>query len=400
MKKYQQFIDFAANLPCIYSEVYRISKKSKYHSLRSRLTYNILGSSYTNFIMFFEDALVLRMYQKDKDKYSDLVQETMHMRWEIDKDTSNWYEIPLSKINKSNESIIYELIKKSYDNLYEKYEQQFALNFNKEYFEGKFEGEEIMKLAIKHRNAEKYAYILDKVKKKAVRLIENPDKEIKKGSSKLGGQPDLPVGFEWPLCDGKPLTFLAQIDLSEVDPEKSGYRLPEKGFLYLFSGVANLEYEEYAYFLDKIDEPKTNKVYYFDVDKKQLKRQNNYYSKLNEVPVDIDYIWSYPLYTEEKVFEEFNLSEDELELLTDLSDIYFTAVNSSITMQYLSLHLLFAYEMAVQELHSVDMVLFQTTSSEGTGMYWGDSGIFFYHIKDEDLKNLNFDNIKVSTDCS
>ena len=116
--------------------------------------------------------------------------------------------------------------------------------------------------------------------------------------------------------------------------------------------------------------------------------------------MDIDYIWSYPLYTEEKVFEEFNLSEDELELLTDLSDIYFTAVNSSITMQYLSLHLLFAYEMAVQELHSVDMVLFQTTSSEGTGMYWGDSGIFFYHIKDEDLKNLNFDNIKVSTDCS
>src|SRR3954471_4255316 len=37
------------------------------------------------------------------------------------------------------------------------------------------------------------------------------------GQTKIGGRPDLPDGVEWPrLTDGKPLAFLAQINLAET----------------------------------------------------------------------------------------------------------------------------------------------------------------------------------------
>jgi uncharacterized protein YwqG len=44
------------------------------------------------------------------------------------------------------------------------------------------------------------------------------------GCSKVGGCPDVPIGFEYPEHDGIPLSFLAQFDLEEVsrfDVEKS-----------------------------------------------------------------------------------------------------------------------------------------------------------------------------------
>ena len=53
------------------------------------------------------------------------------------------------------------------------------------------------------------------------------------GASKLGGAPDLPAGAPWPAGgDGRPLTFLAQLDLAalpEVDPD-----LPRDGTLSFF----------------------------------------------------------------------------------------------------------------------------------------------------------------------
>jgi hypothetical protein len=57
------------------------------------------------------------------------------------------------------------------------------------------------------------------------------------GASKFGGDPDLPEGVAWPSYrDGKPLAFLAQLDLtqlSKLDLDLAG--LPKAGLLLLFS---------------------------------------------------------------------------------------------------------------------------------------------------------------------
>jgi hypothetical protein len=42
------------------------------------------------------------------------------------------------------------------------------------------------------------------------------------GRTRLGGRPDLQGGAKWPTCGGRPLSFLAQIDLSELNAAVPG----------------------------------------------------------------------------------------------------------------------------------------------------------------------------------
>lgn len=398
MNKCEKFIKYSASLPFSTIDIYRGLKKDK-NLFKSHLSYRIFNWGIPDFIMFYEDVILLRIYKKDKQDYPDLIYDTKKRSWGEDLDEYNWYEIPIYKINKNNENFIFYLIKKSYDNVYNNYKKQYHYDFLKKVFNEKLSKEDILDWAIEYKQADKYRYIFEKTKKKSVMLIENINKKVTKGSSKLGGQPDLPKDFLWPTCDNKPLTFLAQIDLSEIDPNMSDNLLPNTGFLYFFSAVAHLDYDDYIYFLDKIDEKGTNQVYYLDVEKSELKRKNNYYFKLNEVAIDIDYADSYPLYKEEKILEQFNLTVEELELLTDVSDLQHMATYSHISLDYTSMHSLLAYEIPIQELGSNDRVLLQTMCSENTGMYWGDSGAFCFYINEDDLKILNFENITAGTQC-
>lgn len=53
------------------------------------------------------------------------------------------------------------------------------------------------------------------------------------GFSRLGGLPVWPMHFAWPEFNGKPLAFLAQIDLSEIHAALPSF-LPATGRLYFF----------------------------------------------------------------------------------------------------------------------------------------------------------------------
>lgn len=57
------------------------------------------------------------------------------------------------------------------------------------------------------------------------------------GASKIGGAPDVPLGFEWPLWKGKPLGFVAQFNLEEVAPFDVEHALPESGMLSFFYAI-------------------------------------------------------------------------------------------------------------------------------------------------------------------
>ncbi len=59
-------------------------------------------------------------------------------------------------------------------------------------------------------------------------------------ASKIGGKPLLPADFAWPVFTGiddgvtRPLSFLCQINLTEVKPYDCDNLLPDKGMLYFF----------------------------------------------------------------------------------------------------------------------------------------------------------------------
>lgn len=86
------------------------------------------------------------------------------------------------------------------------------------------------------------------------------------GASRMGGVPDLPEGFDWPRHGDRPLDFLCQIDLSEVQRHGPLIDLPQEGWL--------------AFFYDNKEQPWGHdpntrdqwRVAFFDVGPKELRR--------------------------------------------------------------------------------------------------------------------------------
>ncbi len=73
--------------------------------------------------------------------------------------------------------------------------------------------------------------------KPAVRLAAHKlqdDSAASVGASKLGGNPDLSSGFEWPRWRGQPLAFLAQVNLADVASFPFCSALPDEGVLAFF----------------------------------------------------------------------------------------------------------------------------------------------------------------------
>lgn len=86
---------------------------------------------------------------------------------------------------------------------------------------------------------------IHKIARQAIllRTRKSPEAKIPLGASKIGGRPDLPEKTEWPVYqDGKPLAFLAQINLAEIAKLGSPIRgLPTSGLLSVFSAWGWME---------------------------------------------------------------------------------------------------------------------------------------------------------------
>ncbi len=103
---------------------------------------------------------------------------------------------------------------------------------------------------------------------------EEVDDEPSIGTSKIGGVPHLPEGFQWPYyeSDGydgthenRPLSFVAQIDLAAMTPFEKDNLLPKSGYLYFFYDIVSQKWG-----FDPADKG-CARVYYFDVPANQLK---------------------------------------------------------------------------------------------------------------------------------
>jgi uncharacterized protein YwqG len=88
----------------------------------------------------------------------------------------------------------------------------------------------LRQVAARHLHAE-LALRVERLARPALRLCSTP---VGAGRSRLGGDPLLAAGTNWPRWGSKPLSFLALIDLSEVDPGPLGLPLPPSGLLNFF----------------------------------------------------------------------------------------------------------------------------------------------------------------------
>lgn len=68
----------------------------------------------------------------------------------------------------------------------------------------------------------------------SIQRIQKEDKEIPIGSSKFGGDPDLPLSIPYPYYEDIPYRFILQINCEEVASHDVSSKLPKTGILYFF----------------------------------------------------------------------------------------------------------------------------------------------------------------------
>jgi uncharacterized protein YwqG len=147
----------------------------------------------------------------------------------------------------------------------------------------------------------------------SLRLTRAVSAGIELGRSRLGGSPDVPPGFVWPIWNGRELGFLGQIDLGVVAGVDAGTSLPHAGLLLFFydvaTGPSGLSPAHRG----------SCRVVLVDARADELEADGRHAPALRALPVEISRertlpgAWSFAA-------EELDLSADEMDLWDELRD--------------------------------------------------------------------------------
>jgi uncharacterized protein YwqG len=238
----------------------------------------------------------------------------------------------------------------------------------------------------------------------SIRLVTEREAENKLGigQTKLGGQPDLPANIEWPYWKKYPMSFIAQINLKEMTTiQKINDFQQTSGIIYFFyTAYPEAIYEE----ADFYNNPKTSKVLFYDGEMEHLVRTQPPKELLNGLQFFSARVmprleWTVPDSDSFEVNEGLGLSRDDENyekywkvFQENFSNKYFAGYNSEF---HVGMNRLFGYHDPVQGEHKGEgwRLLLQIDSEDSTNMDWDDTGRVYFWIKDDDLKNINFDGV-------
>lgn len=254
-----------------------------------------------------------------------------------------------------------------------------------------------------------------------IRTKSSDDKNLKVGTSKIGGKPDLPKNFEWPKADGKPMLFCAQYNLSEITRFDKENELPKKGFFYIFLSL-NEEWNEF----NGIKQP-----FKFIFSKSENLIRTEFPNDINEnqtfKTAVIEYFeyytiphWqNYKLFEFDKKYDDFNFYFIEPiefymieELYQDSDNMHQIlghdrSIQSSVVYDFASKELgLYGAESSeyqkrwndILELSKTYELLLQLDCYDSNTdlTKFGGSGTYYFGLSKTDLENMNFNNIKMS----
>ncbi|WP_438432724.1 YwqG family protein [Gorillibacterium sp. sgz500922] len=239
------------------------------------------------------------------------------------------------------------------------------------------------------------------------------------GASRIGGDPDLPAGMEWPADSaGTSMTFLAQLRLSDLLPHDDTNRLPATGMLYFFVGLDEPAYgiEHKVIYLseDKLQETKRHpspevtavegEFTGYRVSARSSLEPPNYGYVDVEIVEDDEH--DYDLY-EELCFELTEKSSNDLAVMfgypsTQHGDCEYEAALHLLTgktytysmeaaLQQITDHFKGDSDRAKQEVGDM-MLLLALDSDPDVGFCWWDAGELQFFIRKEDLLAGNFAN--------
>lgn len=241
--------------------------------------------------------------------------------------------------------------------------------------------------------------------------------EFKVGQSKIGGQPDLPNNLIWfKENNGKSLSFLAQINLAEINSFDEEGLLPKRGILYFFYSA---EQEAWGFDIKDIDK---FKVFYFDGDESLLNKSEfpsdlEQHSKFKACKLTYSNSMSLPNWESDLVRKKLNSQEQDIYIDISSTDGEINKLlghsdNIQGTMEdecQLVTNGLYCGDPSgyndprAEELKKDSnkwRLLFQLDSVDKAGMMWGDVGRVYVWIKEEDLRNKLFEKAWFVLQCS
>jgi uncharacterized protein YwqG len=226
------------------------------------------------------------------------------------------------------------------------------------------------------------------------------------GQTKIGGQPDLPESVEWPqFADGRPLAFLAQINLGEVAAVGKLPGLPESGLLSFFS-VFGWQVEDdadpqlppgkYDYSWTRVLYHPNNQNAY------QRRRTPAGVNAFKPAKVEFVPVICFPTHTKEPAVAKLGWKRDVKDKYDDFVMAYNGARGHQMGNPARNLLLGYAdYEQDfVKEVADEDLqLLFQLASDENAGMCWGDGGFVYFWVGSKDLARKKFEKVLTDYQC-
>lgn len=238
-----------------------------------------------------------------------------------------------------------------------------------------------------------------------LRTVEN-ENDIPIGASKMGGSPDVPTNFEFPIWNETPLDFIAQFRLSHVKSLDREDLLPPKGMVYIFFDIA-----AYAklYYGQKLSDIGPYKVFYLDDENTPLVRMPDPANKpYHYVACSIEFEPQLSPPIEHHIFttDERNELASVKEERWKFREMHWKA-GEDFGQPF---HQLLGNENDIQGAYSMmreassawsvgeakDWILLLQVDSDGSSLFqWGDAGMIYFCISKNDLLTRNFDRVWV-----
>ena len=253
---------------------------------------------------------------------------------------------------------------------------------------------------------------LHKLVRPAIQLEtrKRPLAELSLGQSRLGGAPDLPAQFKWPVYKGKPLAFIAQLNLEAVARVMSTAPLPKRGHLWFFYAAA-----EQPWGFDPKDRGSSVVHYEADVplERRPLPPELSADSRFQPCAIAMSSFVDIPSLEDER---NPVMGSDEATYAS------YTEVQEDLASDGVVAHKLLGHAQTIQGamelgcalttngLYTGDSrgykdrraaklarsqydwrLLLQIDSDEDAGMMWGDSGRLYVWIREQDLLARRFD---------
>ncbi|MDS0525124.1 YwqG family protein [Clostridium sp. SHJSY1] len=262
-------------------------------------------------------------------------------------------------------------------------------------------------------------YIYKNLKKSVYLSIAEKDDYKVLGISRVGGYPDVPDKFNWPLTrTGEKMTFIAQLNLREVSISDENQILPKKGMLYFFMGIDEPAYDiEHKVIFSEEENLKFTKPEKFTVLEEEYElsfnpykvKANSYIEIPNYAYLDCDQVEDTDSYYElqenllfsfknyiGKIFGYPIGQHDDSELEATLKIVANEKYNYTKKDKEKLISALNGDEKKADKEIEDMLMLLEIDTDYNVGFQWWDAGSIHFFIRKEDLINKNFHNTYLS----